>query len=105
MSKLGRAEANKIAGDNIYYIDKGKIPEVQGMPELPDSKVRLTAPLFNLVRSPLLSSAGSHRSSKVDESDTTLGNIVGLLSTIFGIKTGFHSFIHNTLAQVCHNTS
>ncbi|KIJ37720.1 hypothetical protein M422DRAFT_211199, partial [Sphaerobolus stellatus SS14] len=83
MSKLGRQEANKIAGENIYFAnDKSKFGQVLGMP---DPKSKLTAPLFNVV----------------DDTDTTLGNIVELLSKLFGIKAGFHGFLHNTLAQVC----
>lgn len=82
MSKLGRQEANKIAGENIYFAnDKSKFGQVLGMP---DPKSKLTAPLFNVV----------------DDTDTTLGNIVELLSKLFGIKAGFHGFLHNTLAQM-----
>jgi len=82
ISKIDRAQANKIAGENIYFAnDKSKFGEIEGMP---DPKAKLTAPLFNLV----------------DDTDTNLGTIVSLLSTIFSIKTGFHNFIHNKLASM-----
>lgn len=48
MAITGRAEANKIAGENIYFAnEKSKIASVQGVP---DPKAELIAPLFNLVR-------------------------------------------------------
>lgn len=82
ISPLGRAQANKLAGEDIYFSnDKAYVGQVQGMP---DQKVKLTAPLFNLV----------------DDTDTKLETLTNMLTTIFGIKAGFHSFIHNTLAQM-----
>lgn len=47
MSKVGRQEGNRVAGEDIYFCnDKVKIQTVKGAP---DPKVKLTAPLFNLV--------------------------------------------------------
>ena len=37
---------------------------------------------------------------KVDDTDTTLQTISSVISTTFGIKTGFHGILHNTIAQV-----
>ena len=47
MSRVGREEALKLAGEEIYWKnDKSKVTEVKGMPS-PETKV--VAPLFNLV--------------------------------------------------------
>ncbi|GJJ11992.1 hypothetical protein Clacol_006230 [Clathrus columnatus] len=82
MAKTGRAEANKVAGENIYFAnDKNKVANVQGVP---DPKIELTAPLFNLI----------------DDTDTTLQTFGSVLTQVFGIKTGFHGLLHNTLAQM-----
>ncbi|KAF8522110.1 NAD-P-binding protein [Hysterangium stoloniferum] len=82
MGSIGRAEANKIAGEDIYFAnDKAKIQDVKGAP---DQKAKLTAPLFNLV----------------DDTDTTLQTISTTIGTTFDIKTSFHGVLHNTLAQL-----
>ena len=47
MSGLGRAEADKIAGEEIFFNnDKSKVNEVTGMPP---ATQKIIAPLFNLV--------------------------------------------------------
>jgi hypothetical protein len=47
MAGLGRAEANKIAGEVIpFHNDPTKADEVEGMPR---ADVKVVAPLFNLV--------------------------------------------------------
>lgn len=47
MSRVGREEALKLAGEEVYWKnDKSKVTEVKGMPP-PETKV--FAPLFNLV--------------------------------------------------------
>lgn len=49
IGKLGRAEADKVAGEEIYFHnEKSKVSEVQGMPP---ADVKVIAPLFNLVSS------------------------------------------------------
>jgi hypothetical protein len=47
MSRVGRAEALNLAGEEIYWRnDRNKVREVKGMPP-PEKKI--IAPLFNLV--------------------------------------------------------
>jgi hypothetical protein len=47
MSRVGRDEAVKLAGEEIYWRnDKSKVSEVTGMPP---SEKKVIAPLFNLV--------------------------------------------------------
>jgi len=54
MAKLGRAEADRIAGEVIpFHNDAAKVAEVEGMPP---ASARIVAPLFNLVRLSLLPS-------------------------------------------------
>ena len=49
IGKLGRAEADKLAGEEIYFHnEKSKVSEVQGTPP---ADVKVIAPLFNLVSS------------------------------------------------------
>jgi len=82
IGKIGREEAAKLAGEDIYYAnDKAKIQDVKGAP---DPKAKLTAPLFNLV----------------DDTDTTLGTISSVMGATFNIKTSFHGLLHNTMAQM-----
>ncbi|KAF8580694.1 hypothetical protein K439DRAFT_1648132 [Ramaria rubella] len=82
MAPLGRKEANKLAGEDIYFAnDKAKLQEVKGAA---DPKAQLTAPLFNLV----------------DDTDTTLQTLSTVLGTTFGIRTSFHGLLHNALAQM-----
>lgn len=82
VASIGREEANKVAGEDIYFAnDKAKVQEVKGAP---DPKAKLTAPLFNLV----------------DDTDTTLQTLSTVMGTTFGIKTSFHGLLHNTLAQM-----
>lgn len=48
MEVLGRAEADKLAGEDLYFAnDKDK---VKGVTFVPEPSTKLVAPLFNLVR-------------------------------------------------------
>ena len=48
MAGLGRKEADRIAGEPIQPNEKSKVKDVDW---IPDINRKLTAPLFNLVRS------------------------------------------------------
>jgi len=85
MAKLGRAEADRVAGEDIYFAnDKDKVKDVKGAPA-PSEK--LVAPLFNLV----------------DDSDATQSDIGAVVAKIFGIKHGSHGFLASTFAKISLN--
>lgn len=48
MAKLGRKEADSLAGEDIISNDKSKVKEGEGH-NLPEYGKKLVAPLFNLV--------------------------------------------------------
>lgn len=48
MAKLGRKEADSLAGEDIISNDKSKVKEGEGH-NLPENGKKLVAPLFNLV--------------------------------------------------------
>jgi len=59
MNKTGRAEADKIAGEEIWFAnDKAKIKDI---PHIPDPSKKLVAPLFNLVDDSNLTQEGLGR--------------------------------------------
>jgi len=82
MESLGRAEANRVAGEEIYFAnDKEKVKSVKYAPQ---SSEALTAPLFNVV----------------DDSDTTQNDIGAAVAKIFGIKLGSRGFVEVALAKM-----
>ncbi|EJD53258.1 hypothetical protein AURDEDRAFT_110950 [Auricularia subglabra TFB-10046 SS5] len=85
ISKIGRAEADKLAGENIHFaLDKDPAKDVKGEP---GPKEKVVAPFFNLV----------------DDTDATQGGIAALVADIFGIKTGTYNLLIGTLAKLSLN--
>ncbi|ETW85694.1 hypothetical protein HETIRDRAFT_407618 [Heterobasidion irregulare TC 32-1] len=81
IGKLGRAEADKVAGEEIYFHnEKSKVAEVQGMPP---ADVKVVAPLFNLV----------------DDNETTLHKAGQTMTSLFGTTFEYYNFVTNTVAR------
>ncbi|KAI0316784.1 NAD-P-binding protein [Amylostereum chailletii] len=82
MSELGRAEADKVAGEIIHFRnEKSKVSEVEGMPA---AETEIVAPLFNLT----------------DDNDTTLFKAGDSMCRLFGTKFEFHNFVTSTMFRV-----
>ncbi|KAH7107741.1 hypothetical protein BKA62DRAFT_144966 [Auriculariales sp. MPI-PUGE-AT-0066] len=82
LSKVGRAEADKLAGEEIHYaMDKSKPTEIAGEP---GPKEKVVAPMFNLV----------------DDTDATQGGIAAVVAEIFSIKTGSFNPLIGALAKM-----
>ncbi|GJE86959.1 nucleoside-diphosphate-sugar epimerase-like protein [Phanerochaete sordida] len=81
MSKIGRKEANSIAGEEILFKnDKSKVKEVEGM-VAPDQKC--VAPAFNIE----------------DDSNTSMADLGNIITSFFGTTFEFHNFLTNMLAN------
>ncbi|KAI0306760.1 NAD-P-binding protein [Multifurca ochricompacta] len=81
MSRVGRAEALSLAGEEIYWRnDKSKVTEVTGMP-LPDKKI--IAPLFNLT----------------DNNGTTLDKAGKTMTAFFGTIFEYHNFVTSAMIR------
>ncbi|THH13609.1 hypothetical protein EW146_g6637 [Bondarzewia mesenterica] len=81
IAPIGRAEADKIAGEEIYFRnDKSKVDEVQGMP--PADK-KIIAPLFNLV----------------DDNETTLHKAGETMTSLFGTTFEYYNFVTSAVAR------
>ncbi|KZT42003.1 hypothetical protein SISSUDRAFT_980784 [Sistotremastrum suecicum HHB10207 ss-3] len=82
IAPLGREEANKIAGEQIWFAnDKSKLKGIDGVI---DPSLTPIAPFFNLV----------------DDSELTQQSLGTAIGEVFGIKTGFHGFVQATMAKV-----
>ncbi|KAG8899046.1 hypothetical protein FRB99_006963 [Tulasnella sp. 403] len=84
MGPLGRAEANKIAGETIQFWAPEKkelIKDLEGHPPKDQGPI---APLFNIV----------------DDSDSTQGSMGQAVADIFGIKFGFFGMLANAKLRI-----
>ncbi|KAI0781092.1 hypothetical protein BD413DRAFT_20648 [Trametes elegans] len=81
MAKLGRKEADAIAGEEIpFKNDKSKVNEVEGM--VPHNQ-KVIAPLFNIE----------------DDSKVTLFELGTISASYFGTSFDFHNFVTNLAAK------
>jgi hypothetical protein len=82
MEPLGREQANKIAGEALYFAnDRDK---VKAVPELISPTQVPIAPLFNIV----------------DDSDSTQKSIAQVIADVFSIKFGFHNMLAQAFANL-----
>jgi len=82
MSRVGRDEALKLAGEEIFWKnDKTKLSEVVGM-QPPDKKI--IAPLFNLT----------------DDNGTTLDKAGKTMTGIFGTTFEYHNFVTSAMMRL-----
>ncbi|OSD01666.1 hypothetical protein PYCCODRAFT_1368911 [Trametes coccinea BRFM310] len=81
MAKIGRKEADAIAGEEIpFKNEKSKVDEVEGM--VPHNQ-KVIAPLFNIE----------------DDSKVTLVELGNVIASYFGTTFDFHNFVTNMAAK------
>ncbi|KAI0029730.1 NAD-P-binding protein [Vararia minispora EC-137] len=79
MAGLGRAEADRVAGETIpFHNDPAKVAEVEGMPP---ADAKIVAPLFNLS----------------DDNETTLLKAGNTMCRLFGATFDFYNFVTSAM--------